>query len=533
MARAAHIGIILLSVMAILVVGAVIALPIFLSHFLKQNLTAVLQERFDSQVEMKGLQVMVLPHVYASAEDIVLRYKGRTDVPPLMMIHRLSISATIPGLLKAPRHVDKIVIQGLQIHIPPKDNVQPSPVKQPGKKFAPDVLVNEIVSDDALLETLPRDPSKLARDFEIHSVELHSFSFDRPASFHAILTNAVPVGSIDSEGQVGPWQSDQPGDTPLAATYRFSNADFSTLKGLSGTMSSTGKYSGTLDRLDVVGDTAMPNFALNVSGNPLPLTTHYVAVVDGTNGNTYLTSVEAHLGRSPINTSGEVVGVPGVPGRHILLEAVSRNARIDDFLHLVVKGKQPVMTGAVSLRSKIEIRPGKGDLLERLLLNGQFGIANAHFTDPGTQNKLDSLSRRSQGQPKDEDIEDVISNLRGRFIVSGGKARLSGLTFNVPGAKVELDGEYDMQSEMLNFHGHLLLDAKLSQTVTGKKSLLLRFVDPFFKRAGGGSSIPIKIVGTRSQPEFGLDLRHHEPSRASKTALATGVSPQFPSRLRP
>src|ERR1700675_2600295 len=110
MARAAHIGIIALSVMAILVVAAVIALPILLSHFLKKNLTAVLQERFSSQVEIKGLQVMVLPHVYASAEDIVLRYKGRTDVPPLMMIHRLTMSAGIMGLLRSNRHIDKIHI---------------------------------------------------------------------------------------------------------------------------------------------------------------------------------------------------------------------------------------------------------------------------------------------------------------------------------------------------------------------------------------------------------------------------------------
>ena len=225
-------------------------------------------------------------------------------------------------------------------------------------------------------------------------------------------------------GSSGLGSPTSPATLALAATYRFTNADFTTLRGLSGTMSSTGKYSGTLDYLDVVGDTAMSNFALNVSGNPLPLATHYVAVVDGTNGDTYLTAVEAHLGRSTINTSGEVVGVPGVPGRHILLDAVSRSARIEDFLRLVVKGSHPVMTGAVSLRSKIEIRPGKGDLLERLLLNGQFGIVNAHFTDPGTQNKLDSLSRRGQGQPKDEEIEDVISNLRGRFIVSNGKATL-------------------------------------------------------------------------------------------------------------
>ena len=89
-----------------------------------------------------------------------------------------------------------------------------------------------------------------------------------------------------------------------------------------------------------------------------------------------------------------------------------------------------------------------------------------------------------------------------------------------------------MKSEALDFHGHLLLDAKLSQTVTGKKSLLLKFVDPFFKRRGGGSSIPIKIVGTRSQPEFGLDLHHHD-ARPSKAALPTGVSPRLSSRLGP
>ena len=35
----------------------------------------------------------------------------------------------------------------------------------------------------------------------------------------------------------------------------------------------------------------------------------------------------------------------------------------------------------------------------------------------------------------------------------------------------------------------------------------LKVVDPLFKTAGGGSAIPIKIVGTRDQPSFGLDKR--------------------------
>jgi hypothetical protein len=35
--------------------------------------------------------------------------------------------------------------------------------------------------------------------------------------------------------------------------------------------------------------------------------------------------------------------------------------------------------------------------------------------------------------------------------------------------------------------------------------MLLKIVDPIFAKPGGGSSIPIKIEGTRSDPKFGLD----------------------------
>jgi len=61
---------------------------------------------------------------------------------------------------------------------------------------------------------------------------------------------------------------------------------------------------------------------------------------------------------------------------------------------------------------------------------------------------------------------------------------------------------------MLDFKGELLLDAKISETVTGMKSVLLKVIDPLFKQKDGtGSAIPIKIGGTRSAPAFGLDTR--------------------------
>ena len=40
------------------------------------------------------------------------------------------------------------------------------------------------------------------------------------------------------------------------------------------------------------------------------------------------------------------------------------------------------------------------------------------------------------------------------------------------------------------------------------KSLLLKPVDPFFRKDGAGAEIPVKVSGTRSAPKFGLDLGH-------------------------
>jgi len=142
----------------------------------------------------------------------------------------------------------------------------------------------------------------------------------------------------------------------VAGTFRYSHADFSSIRGLSGIMSSLGKYSGTLDQIDVEGDTEMPDFALSIAGNPLPLTTHYIAMVDGTDGNTYLKSVEARLGNSPISVNGEIVGIPGVKGKHIVLDATSRDARTEDLIGLAVKGGAP-LKGSITLHTKIDLPP--------------------------------------------------------------------------------------------------------------------------------------------------------------------------------
>ncbi len=46
----------------------------------------------------------------------------------------------------------------------------------------------------------------------------------------------------------------------------------------------------------------------------------------------------------------------------------------------------------------------------------------------------------------------------------------------------------------------------MSQTTTGFQSFLLRAVDPFFKKRGAGTVLPIRISGSVGQPEFKLNL---------------------------
>ena len=81
------------------------------------------------------------------------------------------------------------------------------------------------------------------------------------------------------------------------------------------------------------------------------------------------------------------------------------------------------------------------------------------------------------------------------------------VAFDVPGSLVRLSGTYGLVSEQLNFSGSLIMEASVSETVTGFKSVLLKAIDPLFRHKGGGSEIPIKINGTVGSPSFGLDAK--------------------------
>ena len=493
-----------------------------LTPHVREMAVEALNERFDAETELATLQVSIFPQPAVHGTGLVVRYKGRRDVAPLVSIRSFSASASVIGLMFEPLHLKTVDVEGLEIRVPPGGlrghdlglgtpkvvvDAKTGQTKVPSSARKSPIVIDAIRSRAARLQIDTDDPGKLPRVFDIHDLELLDFAFDRPAAFEARLTNPKPAGEIHAKGTFGPWNTTDPRMTPLAADYTFANANLDTIKGIGGTLSSQGRFHGVLERIRVEGTTDTPDFRIDIAGRPVHLKTRFAAIVDATNGNTWLDPVEATLlDSSRIVARGEVVRSEDVKGRKVSLRVTIDDARIEDVLKLALKTPTMPLTGRMKLETSFLLPAGDKDVPERLELDGAFAIKSARFTSFNVQQRIDTLSRRGRGRTDDRGPS-VVSNLSGRFVMRDGRLRFSHLTFAVPGSVVQLAGSFDLGSERLDFGGHLLLDASLAETVTGFKSVLARIAQPLFRRPGGGSKLPIRVSGTPEHPAFGLDMK--------------------------
>ena len=150
-------------------------------------------------------------------------------------------------------------------------------------------------------------------------------------------------------------------------------------------------------------------------GKPVPLHTEFSATVDGTNGNTLLHPVRATLVRSLIVAEGSVIQEPRNRGHTIVVNFSAPNARIQDILRLAVDSDKPFLTGTVRITGKLVVPPSPAKALEKLILDGEFGLDDARWSSQEVRGKLQALSRRAEGKPADEDAGSAVSGLRGNF----------------------------------------------------------------------------------------------------------------------
>jgi hypothetical protein len=78
--------------------------------------------------------------------------------------------------------------------------------------------------------------------FEIHNLVMRGLGDGDGATFDAALTNPTPRGEIVTHGTFGPWQTNDPRQTPVRGEYTFKSANLDTIKGIGGTLSSVGRW---------------------------------------------------------------------------------------------------------------------------------------------------------------------------------------------------------------------------------------------------------------------------------------------------
>lgn len=474
---------------------------------LREQLVRALNDRLDADVELDAFEVRTFPMFRIHGDGLRLRLHGQTNPAPFIEVRHFEVSGGLWGMLRRHHRFSNVQLDGLRITIPPRTpNDKKAGGNAAASTIAGNVVIEHLESKDAQLVIVPKNPAKQPKVFTIHSLDLDSVGFNRSIPFTATLTNAVPQGEIATQGAFGPWVTGDPGSTPLRGRYSFERADLGTIHGLGGTLTSNGDFSGSLSEIDVHGTTKTPDFSLDTGASPVPLDTTFHAVVDGTNGDTYLKQVDAKLADTAISASGAIVGEEGVKGRTVKIDLTIAKGRIEDLLRLAVKAPKPVLLGTLTMSAALLLPPGKARVADRLSLEGRFALRHARFTNAEVQAQLANLSRRAQGKNANAPIGPIVSDMSGRFELRGAVARFPTLQFDVPGATVDIAGRYGLRDEQVDFAGTLGMDASISKAAGGGiKGLLLKPLDPLFRKRGKGALLPITIKGPRAQPKFGMN----------------------------
>jgi hypothetical protein len=498
----------------------VLVLQILLARagpIVKGRVVETLRAHFHSRVELdrltvsidRGLQITGSGLRIYPPDDAV----GVAAKAPLIQVQTFSFRAPVLGLMFKPMHVRRAQVTGLLIDIPPRRIGQQGPSH--GRRDKIKIRIGEILCDDSRLIIESNQPNKDPRIFQLRRIVMHDVGPREPWRYDAVLTNAVPRGDIHATGTLGPWDLESPADSAVAGKYLFDHAQLETIKGIGGMLHSTGSFQGQLNHIAVHGTADVPDFWLDTAHHPMPLATTFSAIVDGTTGDTYLQSVDAKLAGSNFSCRGAVIDVKG-KGHIVNLDVDVPHARIQDFLQLSVRTEPVVMSGVIETKSALHIPPGEESVSQKMSMKGQFDLQQIHFTNPSVEDKVDMLSLRAEGEPREAKpgAPDVHSSMSGQFALSDGALHFEDLNYDLPGATVHLAGVYSLDGQRFDFTGDVRTKAELSQMMASKwKQILLTPIDPFFHRHGAGAQIPVKITGTRSAPHFGLNLLGGKPPK--------------------
>lgn len=452
-----------------------------------------------SKVEIKSFHSKYFPWPGCIAGGVSIE-ENRGNLHAQVTARQLTIHGSYSGLFSSPRHIQQIVIDGLRVNLEPRQSSPEAaqPVDQEPKKQK-HVEIGEIRADGAVLEVVSRDPGKKPFILQLKQVRLGSFALDRSTAFQVAVELSRPAALIEASGHIGPLKTSSRAKMPLSGSYRLTHGNLGVFSAIAGNFTSQGKFSGTLGQITVDGSADSPDFENKKNHHPVHLSVSFHSMVNGLTGDVELPAVEAHFRNTTLYVHGNI---SGRQGKTVALVFVPRAARIEDLMLLFIKSNESPIYGPISFQAQVTLPPEKRRFVEKVRLDGDFDITNAHFK-PTTQANVNKLSERAEGDTHDEDIEQVTAGLQGHVELRDGIAHFSNTTFSVPGGTAKLHGTYSvMPDHTVDIRGSLTMEAKLSQATKGFKSFVARFLNPFFKKKDGETQFPVAITGNNKHPKF-------------------------------
>ncbi|HEY1524950.1 MAG TPA: AsmA-like C-terminal region-containing protein [Candidatus Angelobacter sp.] len=481
--------------------------------YTREGMIKRLERASSARVEMRGFRSTYFPFPGCVAEDVVfqsIRSGAARPADPIISIRKLTIESTFLGLFSKPGRVRSIVAEGLRIHIPPGGADLHS---APGSD-SDQVLIEALLAENAILQ-VGSGPGGRPLVFQIHRVLFRNVGNKDKTPFQVSLRLPLPPGEVQSSGWLGPWK-DANGtvrSTAISGTYVLQRANLGVFKSIAGELSSRGEFSGTLERLNVAGNTDTPQFEVTDIGHRLHLSTQFRGFVDLKNGDVVLPALQARLGNTDLTAHASVAGHP----KTVALNVTQGTGQIQDFFLLLSEAPASPVTGPVNLHTQILLPSEHRPFKQRVQLSGNFMIDPAKFTSSESQTGIDQLSERANGKKdkgKDRDADDdaagfdrVLTKLGGQVELKNGVATFSRTSFSVPGAEAEMNGTYSLLSKRVNLGGKMRMNATVSQATTGAKSFFLKMVDPFYKKKHAGAEVPIAMTGLYGHTHFAAKLK--------------------------
>lgn len=453
-------------------------------------------------VQMEAFHSHWFPHPGCDAVNVqITTPRGRAS------IQRIVVRSSYSAFLRHSENLTLLLIDGLSAQL-----------TQPGLSLGSGggkTSIDHLVLNHSNIQFEPNNQGT-ARTITITNADIRNLAPGHTVAFNVLLDWAKPRGPLLISGQYGPSSSNQNNATPVSGKFHLQHADLSAFQSLAGVIDAQGTFSGPSGAIKVNGKSDIANF--KVGGrhhNAVRIAAKLTATVNATNADTHLDSVDTQFLDTDIHWTGDIAGKNG--GKTTKLELSSVHARVQDLLYLISQSPRPALNGPISFRARATLPPSRAPFLKKIELDGDFAINNARFQTFQTQRNVALLSDRAQGEKKlVQNPESVFSDIAGHVVLRNGDAHVSNLRFHVPGASAQLQGTYNVIHYAVNLHGTLALEKDLSDATTGVKSIVLKIVDPFFKRRNAGAVIPVSITGTYDHPIFTALWKHASQNTASR-----------------